>query len=138
MFTAIGNDNYTSSGKGRVYGLEVYVQQKLVDKLFYVISATIYKSEFSGADGISKPSTWDYRYIVSSTLGYNFKGNWDLGLKYRIAGGQPYTPFDVARSRALYLATGKGVYDYSQLNTDRLPLFQQLDFRLDKKLNFNL
>lgn len=135
-FSAVGNDNYTSTGKGRVYGIEAYVQQKLVNKLFYVLSATIYKSDFSGADGIFKPSTWDYGYVVSTTLGYKFKRNWDLGLKYRIAGGQPYTPFDDVRSRALYLTTGRGVYDYSQLNTDRLPLFQQLDFRLDKKFNF--
>lgn len=35
-----------------------------------------------------------------------------------------------------YLTTGKGVYDYSQLNDKRLPVFSQLDFRIDKKFNF--
>ena len=135
-FSAIGNDDYTATGKGRVYGMEAYVQQKLVKKLFYVLSATVYKSEFSGADGIYRPSTWDYGYVVSATLGYKFKHNWDLGAKYRIAGGQPYTPFDPDRSRAAYLTTGRGVYDYSQLNQERLPLFQQLDMRVDKKFNF--
>jgi hypothetical protein len=106
-------------------------------KLFYILSATLYKSEFSGTDGIFRPSTWDYGYVFSSTLGYKFKRNWDLGLKYRIAGGQPYTPFDLDASRASYLLTGRGVYDYSQLNTERLPLFQQLDLRVEKKFNFS-
>lgn len=135
-FAAVGNDAFASTGKGRVYGVETYVQQKLVKNLFYVLSATVYRSEFSGADGIFRSSTWDLGYIVSSTLGYKFKRNWDLGMKYRIAGGQPYTPFDMAASRAAYLTTGQGVPDYGQLNEERLPFFHQLDLRVDKKYNF--
>lgn len=135
-FSAIGNEAYQSTGKGRVYGVEAYAQQKLIKNLFYVISATVYKSEFSGTDGIFHPSTWDYGFIISSTLGYKFKRNWDIGAKYRVAGGQPYTPFDLARSTAGYLTTGMGVYDYTRLNSERLPVFQQLDLRIDKKFNF--
>src|SRR5690606_19855285 len=50
-FSAVGSDAYSSIGEGRVLGMEAYVQQKLVNRLFYVLSATVYKSEFSGADG---------------------------------------------------------------------------------------
>lgn len=135
-YAAVGNDIYVSNGKGRVYGIETYMQQKLIRRLFYVVSATIFKSEFSGADGVYKPSTWDYGYVVSSTMGYKFNRNWEAGIKYRIAGGQPYTPFDLQLSRAEYLTLGTGVYDYSKLNQEKLPLFQQLDLRVDKKINF--
>lgn len=135
-FSAIGNEPYLSMGKGRVYGVEAYVQQKLVHRLFYIVSATLYKSSFTGLDGEYRPSSWDYGYILSTAIGYKFKKDWDLGLKYRIAGGQPFTPYDGAASRAAYLTTGRGVYDYSQLNSNRLPLFHQLDLRLDKKYNF--
>lgn len=135
-FDAIGNEAYESTGKGRVYGMEAYVQQKLVKSLFYVLSATVYKSEFSGSDGVFRPSTWDYGYVISSTLGYKLPKNWDLGLKYRIAGGQPYTPFDPIASQEQYLTSGRGVLDYRLLNDEKLPLFQQLDIRVDKKYNF--
>ncbi len=135
-YSAVGGDSYTAIGKGRVYGIEAYVQQKLISKLFYLASATIYKSEFAGADKVFRRSTWDYGFIASTTLGYKFKNNWDLGLKYRIASGQPYTPFDIAASTATYLSAGKGTYDYSQLNEKRLPVFSQLDLRVDKKFNF--
>lgn len=135
-FSAIGNDDYASTGKGRVVGAEAYVQQKLINRLFYVLSGTVYSSEFSGADGKLIASTWDYGYVFSTTLGYKFKNNWDVGVKYRIAGGQPYTPFDLDRSQASYLIGGRGVYDYNRLNSSRLPLFQQLDLRVDKKINF--
>lgn len=135
-FAAVGSDNFSTVGRGRVYGMEFYVQQKLIKNLFYVASATVYKSEFSGVDGKFSPSTWDYGFVVSTTFSYKFKKNWDIGLKYRIAGGQPYTPFDVGASTASYLTTGVGSYDYAQLNTQRLPFFQQLDLRVDKKFNF--
>lgn len=135
-FNAIGNEAYASIGLGRVIGAEAYVQQKLVKRLFYVLSATVYRSEFSGVDGAFRSSTWDYGYVVSGTLGYKFQKNWDLGVKYRIAGGQPYTPFDMQASQSLYLTSGRGVYDYTQLNEQRLPHFQQLDIRVDKKFNF--
>ncbi|HLW49427.1 MAG TPA: TonB-dependent receptor [Sphingobacteriaceae bacterium] len=135
-FNAIGNEAYRSDGLGRVYGMEAYIQQKLIRNLFYVLSATVYKSEFSGTDGVFRPSTWDYGYVVSGTLGYKFGRNWDLGVKYRVAGGQPYTPFDMAASQSQYLASGRGVYDYSLLNSQTLSPFQQLDIRVDKKFNF--
>lgn len=135
-FSAVGGDAYSSIGKGRTYGVEAYVQQKLINNLYYVFSATLYKSEFSGANGVFRPSTWDYGFIVSTTFGYEFKKNWKIGLKYRISGGQPYTPLDIVASTESYLTTGQGVYDYAQLNTERLPLFMQLDLRIDKKFNF--
>lgn len=135
-FSAVGNDSYTSQGEGKVYGAEAYIQQKLVRNLFYIASATVFKSVFSGSDGIFKPSTWDYGYNVSATLSYKFKKNLDVGIKYRVAGGQPYTPFDLVSSRTEYLTLGKGVLDYTQLNSERLPIFQQLDIRVDKKYNF--
>ncbi|MHA6697304.1 TonB-dependent receptor [Chryseobacterium sp. A321] len=135
-YSAVGGEPYTSTGKGRVYGLEAYIQQKLVENLFYVASATLYKSEFAGIDGEFRSSTWDYGFVLSSTFGYKFKNNWDVGVKYRMAGGQPYTPFDLATSTALYLTNGRGIYDYSQLNSKRLGIFNQLDLRVDKKYNF--
>ncbi|WP_164123443.1 MULTISPECIES: TonB-dependent receptor domain-containing protein [Sphingobacterium] len=135
-FSAVGNDSYTSQGEGKVYGAEAYVQQKLIRNLFYIASATLFKSVFSGSDGVFKPSTWDYGYTISATLGYKFKKNLDVGIKYRAAGGQPYTPFDPVASRAQYLTLGRGVLDYTQLNSERLSVFQQLDIRVDKKFNF--
>jgi hypothetical protein len=57
-------------------------------------------------------------------------------LKYRYAGGLPYTPFDLEASRQNYLLLGTGVLDFTQLNTQRLNALNQLDLRIDKKYNF--
>lgn len=134
-FNAIGNEAVTSTGRGRAYGLEVFFQQKLVKNLFVVASYTYVRSEFSGSDGQLRPSAWDNQHLFSGLLGRKFRRGWEMGLKYRYAGGAPYTPFDLAQSQRNFLTLGEGVLDYSRLNTLRLPALNQLDFRLDKKWN---
>ncbi|HEX8326898.1 MAG TPA: TonB-dependent receptor [Hymenobacter sp.] len=134
-FNAIGNEAVTSTGKGRAYGAEAFFQQKLSGKLFAIVSATGFRSEFTGLDGIYKPSAWDTRFLGSALLGYQLGRGWELGAKYRVGGGGPYTPYDEEASRASYQAVGTGILNYRQLNTRRLAGFQQLDLRLDKKIS---
>lgn len=136
-FGAIGNENVASVGKGRTYGIEFFAQQKLTKNIFGVFSYTGYKSEFTGIDTDEYfPSAWDYGHLISLTLGYKFKKGWEIGAKYRFAAGAPYTPFDLDASRQNYLITGEGTLDYSQLNSEKLPTFNQVDIRIDKKWNF--
>lgn len=135
-FGAIGNEAVTSTGKGEAYGLEVYGQQKLTGSLFAVVSYTFVRSKFSGINGVSIPSAWDNRHLVSLIFGKKLGKGWELGLKYRYAGGAPFTPFDENLSRQNYLSAGTGILDYNQLNTLRLKGFSQLDLRIDKKWNY--
>jgi len=135
-FDVLGNEPVTSTGGGETYGFEFYVQQKLVKKIFAVFSYTFVRSKFSGADGELIASAWDYRHLISGLLGRKFKKGWEIGLKYRFAGGAPYTPFDATLSQLNFPTTGVGVLDFNQLNTLRLIDFNQFDFRLDKKFYF--
>lgn len=135
-FNAIGNEAVRSTGKGRTYGVELFFQQKLVKNLFAVLSYTYVRSKFSGDNGQLAPSAWDNRHLFSGLLGRKFRRGWEMGLKYRFAGGAPYTPFDLVASQRNYLSLGAGVLDYSKLNTLRLKPFSQFDFRMDKKWNF--
>lgn len=135
-FTSVGNEAVASSGKGRTYGVELFVQQKLIKKTFYAFSATIYRSEFSGSNGILLPSSWNFGYLLATTIGQKLGKGWELGLKYRVAGGAPYTPYDPIASRANYLTTGVGTLNYKAINSQTLKAFQQADIRIDKKINF--
>ena len=64
---------------------EVYGQQKLTGSLFAVVSYTFVRSKFSGVNGLSIPSAWDNRHLVSLILGKKLGRGWELGLKYRYA-----------------------------------------------------
>lgn len=135
-FGSIGSEAIQSTGKGETYGFEFFVQQKLVKKIFYVFSYTFVRSRYSGIDNKLIASSWDNQHLISTTLGYKFGKNWQLGLKYRFAGGTPYTPFDLNASQQNYALLGTGVLDYNNINSQRLKNFNQLDFRLGKKFNF--
>jgi outer membrane receptor for ferrienterochelin and colicin len=134
-FGAVGNEEVQTIGRGQTYGFEVFMQQKLVKNIFYVVSYTYVRSLFSGLDGELLPSAWDSQHLLSSTFGWNFGKGWKLGLKYRFSGGVPYTPFNLEASQQAYALTGNGVLDYDRVNSERLRAFNQLDFRLDKIVN---
>jgi hypothetical protein len=135
-FGSVGSEFVQSKGKGETYGFEFFVQQKLMKKLFYVLSYTYVRSAYSGVNTVLIASSWDNQHLISSTLGYKFGKNWQLGLKYRFAGGTPYTPFDMTASQQNYALLGTGVLDFTRINSLRLGNFSQLDLRLDKKINF--
>jgi outer membrane receptor for ferrienterochelin and colicin len=135
-FDILGNEAIVSSGGGETYGAEFYFQQKLVKRIFAVFSYTFVRSRFSGANGQLTASSWDNRHLVSALFGWKLKRGWEIGAKFRFAGGAPYTPFDTTASRLSFATTGQGVLDYSRLNTERLINFSQLDIRFDKKFYF--
>lgn len=133
-FGAIGNEPATSTSKGRTYGIEFLFQQRLYKGFYGIFAYTYGRSEFTDGKGEYAPSAWDSRNIAVATLGYQFKRNWEVGIKYRASSGLPYTP-DAASSNivALWQANGQAVPDYSRLNTQRTGNFNTFDFRIDKK-----
>jgi hypothetical protein len=132
-FSILGNEDIVTTGEGRSYGVEFLYQQKLY-KNFYLISAlTIYRSEFTGLDGVYRPSTWDSRQLLSITGGYKAPRNWEISGRYRFVGQSPFAPTDVDASLATYPVF---ILDYENLGSNRLENFQQLDIRIDKKWNF--
>ena len=54
---------------------------------------------------------------------------------FRFFGGTPYTPYDLISTaqRQVWDITKQGVFDYTRINTQRLPSSHQLDIRIDKK-----
>ncbi len=135
-FNLLGNEAVSTIGKGKTYGIEFFMQKKLTDKFFGILSYTLYRSLYTGFDERYISSSWDNRQLLSITTGYKFPRNWELGLKFRYQGGAPFTVFEETLSRQNYLALGTGTLDYSQLNAQRLGGFNSSDVRIDKKWNF--
>lgn len=135
-FGAIGNEAVQQDGRGRAYGLELLAQQKLTKNFFGILSYTFYRSEFNGITGVFAPASWDNRHLLSLTMGYKIKGNWEIGLKFRYQGKAPYSPYDLPQSQLNYLTLGTGIFNFGQVNTLRLQAFHAGDIRIDKKWNF--
>jgi hypothetical protein len=137
-FGTIGNEAVVSTSKGRSFGLEFLLQQKLTKGFFGIMSVTVVRSEFTNDDKTYLPSSWDNKFILSFTAGKKFKRNWEIGARWRLLGGQPYTPYSLALSsvKQNWDIYGQGITDFTQVNANRLSPFHQLDLRIDKKYYF--
>ena len=134
-FGIVGNEAVRSVSTGRAYGTEFLYQQKMVKGFYGVVAYTFVTSEFLTANNTYAASSWDSKNIVSLTGGKRFKNGWEVGVRWLYSGGSPYTPIDVATSslKAVWDVNGRGLLDYSKLNTEREGSFHQLNIRVDKK-----
>lgn len=133
-FAVVGNEPVSSVCDGRAYGMEFLVQKRSRSGLYGILAYTLSWSEFNDKNGKAVNSAWDSRHTVSLVGGMKMKRNWELGVKYRLATGRPYTPYDEKRSlvKSNWDVRGVGLSDYGKLNTERLGTFTQLDVRVDK------
>lgn len=134
-FGVIGNEAVSSSSEGRSYGIEFLAQRKLSKSFYGILAYTWVRSEFKDKNNIYIPSAWDNGHIVSLTGGLKLKKDWEIGMKFRFAGGSPYTPYDYETSslKQVWDVNSFGVFDYDNLNSQRLKSNHGLDVRIDKK-----
>ncbi len=134
-FEVLGNEDISSTGLGRAYGLEFLYQQKLSKNFYGLLAYTLYWSEFTGMDQQNYiPSVWDNRHLLTFTGGYKLLNNWEVGVRLRYLGKAPYVPVDIATTTESYPII---VEDYSRLGEARLNAYNSTDIRVDKKWNFN-
>ncbi len=132
-FEVLGNEDVSTSGRGKSYGIEFLYQQKLKNNFYGILSYTFFFSKFSGFDEVFLPSVWDNRNLISFTGGYKLKKNWEISSKLRFTDKTPYAPINNKLSSQSYPEI---VFDYSQLGNYYLDSFLKLDVRIDKRWNF--
>jgi hypothetical protein len=137
-FSVVGNEPVLPTSKGRAYGVEFLFRIPDLHGFNILVSYTWFRSEFTDFAGTYIPSAWDARNLLNVVAGYKFKHNWQVGARYRLSGGLPYTPYDVEKSSlvAAWDAQGQGYFDNTAYNTLRLTNFHQLDVRVDKSFFF--
>ena len=140
---AVGDEPVKSLGEGRAYGVELMVRTQEFFGIVASLAYTYYYSEFKKMDynlqPISEyiPSSWDNRHILSLTATRKL-GLWDIGMKWRITNGAPFTPYDAETSSliAAWDAKRQPYLDYSRFNSERASSFHQLDIRVDRSFYF--
>lgn len=134
-FGVIGNEPVTSTSEGRSYGIEFLAQKKLNKSFYGILAYTWVRSEFKDKNDNYVPSAWDNKHIISMTGGIKLKNDWEIGMRFRFSGGSPYTPYNDTISSLINVwdVNSFGVFDYNQLNGERLKSNHGLDIRIDKK-----
>lgn len=135
-FGFIGGEPLVAEGEGRAYGLELFAQRKLAGGVYLLGAYTWSRSEFTGSDGVYRPSSWDVRHALDLTAGLRPNSRWEVGTKLRVLSGRPFTPFDLARSEAEFARTGRGVPDWDRIGEERTPAYARFDVRVERTLDF--
>ncbi len=138
-FGVIGNEPAEPTSSGRSYGVETLIQQKFRDGFYGTLAYTWVRSEFEDQQGNLVPSAWDNRHLLTFTGGWQFASGWEIGARFRLSGGTPFTPYDEERSsrKEVWDVRGEGIPDFSRVNEERLGWFHELDIRLDRRFFFD-
>lgn len=137
-YSILGNEEVTSTSKGRTYGVEFLFRLKMLKGFNVLLSYTYVRSEFTGNGNKYFPASWDNRNLLNIVFSKNIKRTWDLGFKWKLLGGVPYTPYDLQTSSIIqaWNTSGGPFLDYSRFNAERTSWYQQLDIRVDKSFFF--
>jgi hypothetical protein len=124
-----------NTGIGRVYGGELLVRQELWHNFFGWISYTLSRSERRDHSDLPwRLFEYDQTHILTIVASYKLPYGFQLGLRFRYATGNPYTPV----IRSYYDVTSyQYIPIYGRVYSARVPDFHQLDFRIDKAFLFN-
>ena len=139
---------YTNDGAGSVLGSEVLLKYKPDARFFgwlaYTLSRSVRRDGPAVADHLVN---FDQTHILTVLGSYRLGHGWEAGARFRLISGNLVTPFvcnalqggcDPNRTNALFHAAS-GVYTPIPItgpNTERLPLFHQLDIRIDKSWKY--
>lgn len=126
---------YNNGGLGRVYGAEFFLRHQLANNFFGWITYTISKSErLDDGDSEWRLFETDQTHILSLLGTYNLPKNWSIGGRFRLISGSLTTPV----VGAVYNSdTDAYTPVYGEEYSERLPIFHQLDIRVDKRWIFD-
>ena len=119
-------------GEAESYGVESMIQKKLAHRLYGTASYAYARSRYTDFTGQKRNRSFDNRHLVSLIVGYRHGETWEYSLRWRFAGGRPYTPFDAVESAR----QGTGIVQRDRINELRLPPYHRLDLRFDHRRYF--
>ncbi|SOD82731.1 TonB-dependent receptor [Spirosoma fluviale] len=139
QFDGLTDRPLINTGIGRNYGLELTLEQFLIqaasgNSLYFLLSSSLYSSEYQGSDQIWRSTRWNGRHAQSLLIGREWVSGanvFGINLKMSYYGGYRYTPVAIAESKRL----GETVFVDDQSYTEQLPEYLRPDIRLSWKKN---
>ncbi len=129
------NISLDNNGIGRIYGVELLVRKELTDNLFGWIAYTLSRSQRIDQPGEQwRPFDLDQPSNLTIVASYKLPFGFQFGGRFRLISGNPDTPVIGAR---YFASTDTYSPIYGTTNSSRLPLFHQLDLRVDKLWTFD-
>ncbi len=134
-----GSFEYGNQGTGYSAGLEMLLKYKPDSRFFGWVAYTLSRSvRQEGPDAEQLLFRFDQTHNVTMLGSYRLGRGWEFGARFRVISGPLDTPVvEEPALTALYAADSGGyVPIQGEAYSRRLPLFHQLDIRVDKRWQF--
>ncbi len=97
-------ENSGNDGSGRNYGIDLTLEKFFTEGYYFLITGSLYKSKYTPFNGIEYSTRYDGNYTLHTLFGKEFimgmerKNILGINGKALLAGGNRYTPIDLAKS----------------------------------------
>lgn len=118
----------TSAGRGRVRGIEFFLEKKFRDRWFGQANLSFSRTRHAALDQIFRPGSFDYPVIANFVGGYRLTPKWELSTRASFLSGRPFTPFNIEESTR----QRRPIFDLNRVNDERAPDYFRLDLRVDR------
>jgi hypothetical protein len=124
-----------SEGTGQNYGIDMVVEKFFSNKMYFLITGSMFESKYTPQDGIQRNTKFGTRWSSSYTIGREFEfGNaktLQVGFRILYNGGFRYSPYDpiasAAESRYVMLAGEEW--------SAQVPAYKRVDARIAYRYN---
>jgi TonB-dependent Receptor Plug Domain len=117
-----------SRGTGLARGVEFSAAGHIGTRFTALMNLAYARSEYAGTDGILRPGNYDYPFIGNTSGTYRTAKHYEVSWRYTRTSGKPYTPYLLEQS----MEQNRPIYDLSQINALRGPVYSRLDFEADR------
>lgn len=127
-----------NNGTGYNYGLEFTIEKLFHKHYFFMYSASLFESKYTGSDGTVHNTDFNGNYMMNLlggleyNVGKNGKNILSFGSKFTYGGGKRYSPVNIAASNAIMDVVAQN----EKVNTLQFAPYNRLDFRVSYKINF--
>lgn len=126
---------YSNDVKGEAYGVDVFINKNLTSRWYGWVAMSYARSERTNErTGITKIYRFDTPLIVNWVMSYQRSEHFNIGWRWTIRSGAPYTPIIGIQENPWFENTAFPVY--GDPFSERLPTYSRLDVRL--KWDFSL
>ncbi|MBL8677650.1 MAG: hypothetical protein JNK05_00675 [Myxococcales bacterium] len=117
----------TDNGEGFASGVELYVRRRLMRGVFGWVSATWSRAERWIPGGAPFPFVLDQSFVLNAAASWEINSRWRIGARFSLSTGTPTNRV----SGATWDADASGFRPDYMPEGERLPVFHQLDLRVD-------
>jgi hypothetical protein len=130
-------DSLENKGKGKNYGIEFTAEKIFRNGYYFLITASLFQSKYSGSDGIERNTAFNGNYTFNVLAGKEFKLGEEsvltLDYKLTLAGGKRFVPIDPGAS----ITRGEAVYVEDKAYHEKYKDYFRTDIKIGYKRNGN-